>query len=256
MKQQIIPGFNGKYEITEDGKVFSKYSNKYLNQISNGNGYYNVKLQKDIQETNGNREYVTLYVHRLVAQAFLPNPNNLPQVNHKDGNKGNNKLDNLEWCTSQENIDHAKRAGLSRYKDSIIPPHELKDVVNKIIITQDTSNLYKKYKFSRLSGFNAAIKQAVKGMPEEQQVIDIIKSVSKRNIKNSAKAKRKPVYGIHKDTGERTQTFMSKSEAAKFCGSTIINITTAINKHSYAKDYYWYDYNGYPSQKCDENKAD
>ena len=56
MKQQIIPGFNGKYEITEDGKVFSKYSNKYLNQINNGNGYYNVKLQKDIQETNGKRE--------------------------------------------------------------------------------------------------------------------------------------------------------------------------------------------------------
>lgn len=53
-----------------------------------------------------------LLVHRLVAEAFLPNPNNLPEVNHKDLNKGNNCINNLEWCSRQENVDHAVAKGV------------------------------------------------------------------------------------------------------------------------------------------------
>lgn len=70
------------------------------------NGYQRVVLSLD---KNGGKYY---YVHRLVAQAFIPNPDNLPYVNHKDGNKNNNCVDNLEWCTRSENEKHAWRIGL------------------------------------------------------------------------------------------------------------------------------------------------
>jgi hypothetical protein len=59
-----------------------------------------------------NREKATYKVHREVAKAFIDNPNNLPQVNHKDGNKENNSVGNLEWVTNQENANHAIQNGL------------------------------------------------------------------------------------------------------------------------------------------------
>ena len=54
-------------------------------------------------------------IHQLVAQAFIPNPHNYPCINHKDGNKQNNKVDNLEWCTQKQNFAHAKNNGLWKY---------------------------------------------------------------------------------------------------------------------------------------------
>jgi len=54
----------------------------------------------------------TIYIHRLVAMAFIPNPNNYPQVNHKDGDKSNNNVSNLEWCNNQQNSIYARDNGL------------------------------------------------------------------------------------------------------------------------------------------------
>lgn len=67
-------------------------------------GYYIVSLSKDNKQTNK-------YIHRLIAEAFLPNENNLPVINHINGDKTDNGLENLEWCTKRRNIEHAIETG-------------------------------------------------------------------------------------------------------------------------------------------------
>lgn len=96
-----IKGYEGLYAITEDGRVWSYKKNKFIERKIQSN-YSRVNLYKD-----GITKYC--YVHRLVAEAFLPNPNNLPQVNHKDENKSNNNVNNLEWCTGKYNCNHGTR---------------------------------------------------------------------------------------------------------------------------------------------------
>ncbi len=93
-----IKGYEGLYEVSNFGNVRSlKYGKiKYLKPAKNQKGYYLVSLYK-------NGEVKSHSVARLVAMAFIPNPNNYPQVNHKDENKTNNKVENLEWCNNQYN---------------------------------------------------------------------------------------------------------------------------------------------------------
>jgi len=98
-----IKGFPN-YFITEDGNVFTSFRNRFLSPANNGIGYLFVRLRKD-------GRFYTKYVHRLVAENFINNPFNLPQVNHKDCNKQNCKLSNLEWVTEKENMIHASKNG-------------------------------------------------------------------------------------------------------------------------------------------------
>ena len=104
-----IEGYEGLYEVSNLGQVRSFYSGeaKILKPWVDKDGYLTVTLYK-------NGKGYAKKVHRLVAVAFIPNIDNKPQVNHIDGNKQNNTVDNLEWVTSKENIQHAWNTGLSR----------------------------------------------------------------------------------------------------------------------------------------------
>ena len=108
-----------KYVIFKTGDVFNLHGVKMIGMIDKC-GYHEIML-------NG-KHY---RVHRLVAEAFIPNPNNLPCVNHIDGNKQNNSIDNLEWCTYSENIIHSFKNGLQKKIHNQYGIFEVKKYVNQ-----------------------------------------------------------------------------------------------------------------------------
>lgn len=95
-----VLGYEGLYEVSDQGRV--RRNGKILKPRKNLGGYLLVSLSK-------NGIVKTAKIHRLVASAFIPNPQNLPEVNHKDENKTNNCLDNLEWCTCEYNQNYGTR---------------------------------------------------------------------------------------------------------------------------------------------------
>lgn len=105
---KIIKGYRGKYIITPSGKVFNNYTGVVMKPRFI-RGYPHVGLRVFNGETSIQKLYK---VHRLVAEYFIPNPNNYDIVNHKDGNKANPNKDNLEWSTYSENTIHAVKTGL------------------------------------------------------------------------------------------------------------------------------------------------
>lgn len=100
-----LKGFNS-YLINREGLVWSVLRGKYLKPLDNGIGYKQYSLVDYSGRIRINRQ---MKVHRLVALQYLPNPNNYTDVNHKNGIKSDNSVENLEWCTHKENILHSYR---------------------------------------------------------------------------------------------------------------------------------------------------
>lgn len=128
-----INDFEDLYGITENGTIISLRTGRKLKPFSNGH-YLSVRLYK-------NSIKIDKRVHRLIAEAFIPNPQNLPQINHKDGNKLNNNISNLEWCTPSQNQKHAFKTGLQNNHNYENNPCVKLTKENVIQI----KNLYQKY---------------------------------------------------------------------------------------------------------------
>ena len=110
MGSRIILG--GKLEVTTEGEVFRVKNGikkpARINYVCENRNYGRTTAMIDGKQKH-------LYIHRLVAEAFIPNPDNKPQINHKDGNPRNNNVENLEWVTAKENTRHAVDNGLINY---------------------------------------------------------------------------------------------------------------------------------------------
>lgn len=143
-----IPNYEGYYQVSSLGKVkslprkFTIKKSRILIPRNFGRNYCHVWLSVDGVKKS-------FAIHRLVAQAFIPNPNNKTQVNHKDCNPENNKRENLEWCTAKENTNHALRnnrisKGEKHYKAKLTWD-KIKEIRNKYINGITIHELAKEY---------------------------------------------------------------------------------------------------------------
>jgi len=130
-----VVGYEGLYRISNQGTVCRLYKNGKVNFMTPRilNGYWRVKL------CNGNtqKEY---FLHRLIAQAFIPNPENKPEINHINGIKTDNRIENLEWVTRSENAIHATKTGLLKYSEYRY--NRARDVNSKPVMCVETRKIY------------------------------------------------------------------------------------------------------------------
>ena len=113
-----VKDYEGCYQVSNYGRIKSYKNNLILKQRVYAKYLYVCLCHNNKKEMKR--------VHRLVAQAFLPNPNNLPQVNHKDGNRENNNVNNLEWVTASQNIIHGYKMNLCYANEKKVLQYDLK----------------------------------------------------------------------------------------------------------------------------------
>lgn len=121
------------YSVSDTGLVRNDRTGRILRRQINPHGYYIIRLSVECKPT-------TFLVHRLVANAFIPNPNDYPEVNHIDGNTLNASADNLEWCSRSMNMRH--RIDVLGYKHSRQTIEKIASALRKPIVCVETGTVY------------------------------------------------------------------------------------------------------------------
>ena len=174
MKEYIEDTSTGIYRITSEGKAYTQTKRK-IPLVSKGMEFtgefkHILEPERELSTHINNRGYravclrkTTYMIHRLVAQAFIPNPDNKPFVNHIDGNKLNNDVSNLEWCTTAENNAHARLTGLHvqpsgykvNYKSKTTKQTALANLKDKSKLTPDEVRYCRKVHVPRSKDYSA-----------------------------------------------------------------------------------------------------
>jgi hypothetical protein len=243
-----VVGYYGKYLVSECGLVKSAFmeskkgkrtlTGTVLKTSTNKNGYKTLHLNRRI---NGVSERKTRKVHRLVCEAFHQNPENKPQVNHKDCDRLNNHADNLEWCTPKENTNHAQENGRMPKLD----PNK-----QRYIKKGRSAGFKKVVNIETKEVFDNVMEAAKKaGMPLRKLRRTICgeryndtpyRYVGLENVVNRRPEKKKEYspIGVFYMNGDLVKVFDYKSDAADFVKCRLYDITRFLNgKQSMVKGY-------------------
>ena len=216
-KKIIIDNIETNYSVSEDGIIRNDNTNKILSQRIQ-QGYCHVGLT-----ING--KVKSCRVHRLVAQAFIPNPENKPYVNHIDGIRSNNNVENLEWCTPKENTQHAVRTGL------MLPTRE-RAVIQFSLEGERLAEYVSLAEAARQTG--SSVEKIVLCCQMQRKTHNNFQWRYKEDDASSIQATEKPktlakkVAQLDPKTGEILNIYDSMCQAAKAVGGTQSAITHVI----------------------------
>lgn len=132
-----IPGYEGLYKVSNTGKIFSVATNRELSVIQKKDGYTCISL---CDKDHNKKQY---RIHQLVAKAFIPNPNNLPMINHKNEIKNDNRVENLEWCNNFYNSNYGNRNLILSKKLKGVPKSKEAIEKRRITMKEKLSNMTK-----------------------------------------------------------------------------------------------------------------